>query len=188
MAVDQSPSSQLSLASQSPDETRAFAASLARTWVHDQKASSPLPILLVGELGAGKTVFVKGIAEGLGLEADAVSSPTFVLANQYACPESVFLHHVDFYRLESFAELEEMGFFELGGERSVLVVEWGDRFLDALARDRLEVRVFRAEEVGPDARRFEIQATGPISGGQLQYWQRALPTPARNESAETGMG
>ena len=174
MANARSRSSQLSLTSQSPEETRAYAASLTRSWVQEQEASRPLPILLSGDLGAGKTVFVKGLAEGLGLEADAVSSPTFVLANQYACPGGLFLHHVDFYRLESFAELEEMGFFELGGERSVLVVEWGDRFLDALAQDRLEVSLSRLSEVGPEARHLEIQAMGPASDEQLQHWARTV--------------
>jgi len=173
------------LTSQNPEQTRAYAACLTRSWKQEQNASTPLPILLAGELGAGKTVFVKGLAEGLGLEADTVSSPTFVLANQYTCPGPLFLHHVDFYRLESFSELEEMGFFELGGESSVLVVEWGDRFVDALARDRLEVSLSRLTHEGPDARQFEIQATGPVSAEQLNHWRHALdkvPTAVGREA------
>lgn len=170
MTASRSRSSPLSFVSQSPEETRGRAARLTQGWAADAEAA-PLQILLVGELGAGKTVFVKGLAEGLGLKADSVSSPTFVLANQYACPDSRALHHVDFYRLENFTELEEMGFFELGGERTVLVVEWGDRFLDALAADRLEVLVTRPENGGPDERLFEVRATGPISTRQLDRWR-----------------
>ena len=167
-------SSPLSFISQSPEESRRHGARLTRAWAEEDSEGAPLPILLIGELGAGKTVLVKGLAEGMGLSGEAVSSPTFVLANQYACPDSRFLHHVDFYRLESFAELEEMGFFELGGARTVLVVEWGDRFHDALAPDRLEVRIRRGGEGRPDERLFSVEATGPISGRQLEQWRQAL--------------
>ena len=79
-----------------------------------------------------------------------------------------------------------MGFFELGGDRSVLVVEWGDRFLDALAQDRLEVSLSRLSEVGPEARQLEVQAMGPASDEQLQHWQHALkngPAPEGHKAA-----
>jgi tRNA threonylcarbamoyladenosine biosynthesis protein TsaE len=73
-------------------------------------SAAGLAIELIGPLGAGKTVFVKGLATGLGVDARSVSSPTFVIAQQYRLatgPES--LHHVDLYRLESESELESIG-------------------------------------------------------------------------------
>ena len=127
-----------------------------------------------GDLGAGKTVFVKGLACGLGLDPAGVSSPTFVLANQYPCPSGRALHHVDFYRLASFDELETMGFFDLGGSGAVLAVEWGDRFPDALSADRLEIRLSRPRAGVPEQRICQGDATGPVSLRQLRGWRTAL--------------
>ena len=80
-------------------------------------------LLLAGELGAGKTTFVRGLARGLGSTA-AVQSPTFTLVRVY--PGRVQLAHVDLYRVESSAELAELGLEELL-EEGVVAVEWGDR-------------------------------------------------------------
>jgi tRNA threonylcarbamoyladenosine biosynthesis protein TsaE len=105
-------------------------------------------VALIGELGAGKTAFVQGLALGLGIR-DVVASPTFTIVKEHDAPIPLF--HVDFYRLEHAAELANIGFddyFERGG---VVVIEWADRFLDALPADRLEVRI---EVTGPEARRF----------------------------------
>jgi tRNA threonylcarbamoyladenosine biosynthesis protein TsaE len=80
-------------------------------------------VLLAGELGAGKTTFVRGVAQGTGSRAD-VASPTFQLVRVY--PGRIQLAHVDLYRVENSAELKELGLEELVGEGAV-VVEWGDR-------------------------------------------------------------
>jgi tRNA threonylcarbamoyladenosine biosynthesis protein TsaE len=105
-------------------------------------------VALVGELGAGKTAFVQGLARGLGI-TEVVASPTFTIVKEHDAPVPLF--HVDFYRLEHAAELANIGFddyFERGG---VVVVEWADRFLEALPADRLEVRI---EITGPESRRL----------------------------------
>jgi tRNA threonylcarbamoyladenosine biosynthesis protein TsaE len=80
-------------------------------------------LLLAGELGAGKTTFVRGLARGLGVTA-TVQSPTFTLVRVY--PGRVQLAHVDLYRLETAPELDDLGLFELL-EEGVVAVEWGDR-------------------------------------------------------------
>ena len=176
-------SDQLSFTSQNPEQTQDCGADLARAWVAAPEQEAGLQILLSGDLGAGKTVFVKGLAQGLGINSREVSSPTFVLANQYTSPESRFLHHVDFYRLESFEELESMGFFDLGGDKSVLVVEWGDRFPAALQADRIELTLSRSPRGHPEERHLAARATGPISACQLHGWKDAMSHFRRGEGA-----
>ena len=83
-------------------------------------------LALVGGLGAGKTHFVKGLVEGLGGDAEGVTSPTFTLVHEYRGTLPVF--HFDFYRLESEAEVFEIGFDDYLGMDGVCVVEWGDRY------------------------------------------------------------
>src|SRR5215475_5424614 len=80
---------------------------------------------LAGELGAGKTAFVQGLALGLGV-AGAVKSPSFTIVNEHAGPIPLF--HVDFYRLEHAAELINIGFDDYFARGGVVVVEWADRF------------------------------------------------------------
>ena len=92
-------------------------------------------VLLTGELGAGKTTFVRGVAEGTGSKA-AVASPTFQLVRIY--PGRVQLAHVDLYRVESTAELRDLGLEELAANGAV-VVEWGDRLeVDGAAEIHIE--------------------------------------------------
>ena len=92
-------------------------------------------VLLTGELGAGKTTFVRGVAQGTGSKAD-VASPTFQLVRIYA--GRVQLAHVDLYRVENNAELRDLGLEELA-DRGAVVVEWGDRMVvDAAARIHIE--------------------------------------------------
>lgn len=99
-------------------------------------------VLLTGELGAGKTTFVRGVAQGTGSEAD-VASPTFQLVRVY--PGRVQLAHVDLYRVESNAELRDLGLEELA-ETGAVVVEWGDR-LDVDGAAEIEI-----EHLGGDRR------------------------------------
>jgi tRNA threonylcarbamoyladenosine biosynthesis protein TsaE len=111
-------------------------------------------VLLDGPLGAGKTAFVRGLAEGLGCDPEAVTSPTFTIVQQYS--GRVTLQHVDLYRLRA-EEVTDLGLDELL-EDAVVAVEWPDRWLDA---PDSAVRVSIARE-GGDTRQVTIhpQASG----------------------------
>jgi tRNA threonylcarbamoyladenosine biosynthesis protein TsaE len=156
--------------SPSADQTRAAAQSLAT--VLDERG---LVISLVGDLGVGKTVFVKGLAEGLGIDPDGVASPTFVICSQYPTPSRHGLAHVDLYRVEHLGELEAVGFDDLLEPGAVVAVEWGDRFPDALPPDRLEIEILRPDPVSDPARRdLHALSCGPVSSAALARWTEAL--------------
>ena len=123
--------------------TRAAAAALAAT------LGAGDVVLLHGDLGAGKTVFVKGLAEGLGLDPDAVTSPTFALVHEYTGGR-VPLVHLDLYRIDRI-HLDDVGFDPALAESGVLVVEWAER----LARDVAGAVTVRITDLGGDARRIE---------------------------------
>ena len=118
----------------SEDET----ASLARDLAATLRAGDVL--LLSGNLGAGKTAFVRGLAAGLGIDPLDVSSPTFTLVHEYRGGR-LTLYHVDLYRLER-AATEDLGLEELGARDGVLAIEWPDRLthpLPAAKNVRLEI-------------------------------------------------
>jgi tRNA threonylcarbamoyladenosine biosynthesis protein TsaE len=110
-------------------------------------------VLLSGELGAGKTAFVRGLARGLGSDPGEVASPTFVLLTTY--PGRVPLHHADLYRLAGDGDEGELGLEELPGPAAVLAIEWAERL-----RDPWWPRVHRVrlEHAGEDHRRVTIEA------------------------------
>lgn len=156
----------LSWCSRTPEETSTMAAGLAAAWLATAD-SRCLVLNLNGPLGAGKTAFVKGLATGMGFAPDQVSSPTFVLANQYPSPAGLWLHHVDFYRIEAFSELESIGFYDLIEPRSVLAVEWGDRFSEALPCDRIDITL---QSEGAEQRLFSVRARGRSLGPLVASW------------------
>ena len=134
-----------------------------------ERVSGPLVVALVGPLGAGKTEWVKGLAEGLGVDPSLVASPTFVIASEY--PGRRRLAHVDLYRIESEAELEAAGFVDLLAPGTVVAVEWADRFPRALPADRVEVRIERPA-AAPEEREIELRATGPAAMQAIGEWVR----------------
>jgi tRNA threonylcarbamoyladenosine biosynthesis protein TsaE len=170
----------LSWLSPSPEATRAAAAVLARSL-----RGRGLVVALVGPLGAGKTAFVKGLAEGLGLDPEAVASPTFVLASEYPRASGLRLAHVDLYRVESEAELEAAGFRDLLAPDVLLAVEWADRFPAALPRDRLEVRMTRPAAGEGTQRELLAVALGPVAAQVLARW-RAAHAPGAPGALEAG--
>ena len=105
-------------------------------------------ILLTGNLGAGKTVFTRGLAAGLGIDPDEVSSPTFTIVHEYRGPR-LTLYHTDLYRLER-AATEDLGLEEMGVKDGVLVIEWPDRLTHEIAGSR-SVRI---EVVDDQSRRI----------------------------------
>ena len=113
-------------------------------------------VLLVGEMGAGKTAFAQGFAVGLGV-ADQVTSPTFTLVRHYE--GRLPLHHIDVYRLETMAEVAELGLAELLDDEGVTLIEWGDAIAQTLPRDYLEIRLTFTEDT--DARQIELTVVGP---------------------------
>lgn len=121
-------------------------------------------LALVGELGAGKTSVIRGIAAGLGVSPGEVSSPTFVLAHEYQGRLPLF--HLDLYRLAEESDVEERGlssYFSVGG---VTAVEWADRFPSLLPPDHLRIHLeYRAR----GGRLVHLSATGPRSATLL--WQ-----------------
>jgi tRNA threonylcarbamoyladenosine biosynthesis protein TsaE len=99
-------------------------------------------VLLIGELGTGKSVIARGIARGLGIK-ETISSPTFTLLKEYE--GEVPLYHLDAYRLDSPADLFELGLEEYLGE-GILLVEWADRVYGFFDRDFLEIRIAYGED------------------------------------------
>ena len=113
-----------------------------------EKLARELPrsgvVLLIGNLGAGKTTLAKGIAKGLGAAApDEVSSPTFTLIHEYGAPPKVY--HVDLYRLERASEAARLGLDELFDRDAVVLIEWGERFSELIPPVRSEIRIRTAE-------------------------------------------
>jgi tRNA threonylcarbamoyladenosine biosynthesis protein TsaE len=131
---------------------------------------------LTGDLGAGKTAFVRGLARGAGVPADAaVSSPTFALVNVYRGGRITVLH-ADLYRVRDAEELYDAGFYDLAD--GALVVEWIDRVPDAAPADRLDVRI----EKRPGGRTFAFEAHGDKAASLLQRLAADGARPARPSS------
>ena len=117
-------------------------------------------LVLSGDLGAGKTTFTQGLAEGLGVRGD-VTSPTFVISRVHPpLANGPALVHVDAYRLGESAELDDLD-LDASLDDAVTVVEWGTGLAEALAEDRLEVEVLRAHGDEPgEARTLHVTAVG----------------------------
>lgn len=157
-----SSSAEIRLRTAAPSQTGALAAALAAV-VGDGDL-----LMLVGDLGAGKTAFTQGLAAALGV-TEPVTSPTFTLANRY---EGRFVvNHLDVYRIEAVEEAQDLALIELL-EDGVTLIEWGDIILPALPEDRLDVRItFGA---GDDDREFVLGAVGPRWTGRVDALREAL--------------
>ena len=123
-----------------------------------QFVQPPLAIALVGTLGAGKTQWVRFFIESLGIAAGQVTSPTYVLQHTYHGPWPI--HHFDFYRLESIAQVWDLGIDELFEQPCIVVIEWADKFPECLpdhcltiqlAEDRLAGRIASISASGSHA-------------------------------------
>jgi tRNA threonylcarbamoyladenosine biosynthesis protein TsaE len=125
-------------------------------------------VLLIGDMGAGKTTFAQGFAVALGID-DPVTSPTFTLARTY--PGRLPMHHVDVYRLERMAEVGDLALGELIDSKGVTLVEWGDAILAALPGSYLEVRLEFGDE--PEDRSINVRVVGAV-------WQHRAQALAAN--------
>ena len=145
---------ELQLRTGTADDTRAVGAAIALLLrVHDV-------MVLTGELGAGKTTLVRGIASGLGA-SEHVASPTFTLVREYVTGR-IPIAHVDVFRLDRVQDVVDLALDELEDSACVLIVEWGDAVDELLPDDRLRVELTSEDPAGgSDARRIAITAEGP---------------------------
>jgi tRNA threonylcarbamoyladenosine biosynthesis protein TsaE len=160
-------SGRLRFTSRGPGETRRLGARLGRLLRPGDA------VLLSGDLGAGKTVFVQGVARGMGFSG-SVSSKSFVLLGEYRGREHV-LYHADLYRLEAPEQAEELALEEYCGD-GVLVAEWPERAPHVFPPDHLFARF---EVTGEGSRDITVQAAGPRSGELLRLLGTAKRTRRR---------
>jgi len=135
--------------------TTYLAASEAETIELGRRLARELPprgvVLLIGNLGAGKTTLAKGIADGLGAASpDEVSSPTFTLIHEYGNGR---VYHVDLYRLDGERDVATLGLEELFDRDALVLIEWGERFPRLMPRERTEIRI---RATADDAREFQV--------------------------------
>jgi tRNA threonylcarbamoyladenosine biosynthesis protein TsaE len=135
----------------SPEDTAAAGERLAAT------LGAGDVVALTGELGAGKTCFVQGLARGLGVKGGA-TSPTFVLVNEYR--GRVPVHHVDAYRTQSLTELLDLGLEDLLDGQGVTLIEWADRCEALLPARTVRVHI---DGLGDEPRRITIANASPIA-------------------------
>jgi tRNA threonylcarbamoyladenosine biosynthesis protein TsaE len=133
-------------------------------------------VVLSGDLGAGKTVFAKGVAEALGVD-EPVVSPTFAILREYE--GRVPMVHVDVYRLDRLQELHDVGLDDLLGGAAVAVVEWGDRVQGLLPADRLHVHIASGDDLAEDERRVVVRASGASWQGRASALATSLSSGGR---------
>ena len=163
----------MSWLSRSPAETETLARALAAVLEPGGGV-----VGLCGPLGAGKSLFARAVADGLGLAPALFASPTFTLASEAPLPtRAPALHfvHADFYRVRARAELEDAGLSDWLAPGTLLLVEWADRFPDALPRERLTLHFARADVNAPDTRRLTASATGAFALLSLARWRAQCP-------------
>ena len=131
---------------ESDEETAAVGAAIA------ERLTPPAVVMLIGDLGAGKTTLAKGLVAALGAApAEDVLSPTFSLVHEYEADPKVY--HLDLYRLETVPEIETLGLEDLWDQQAVVIIEWGEKFDLALPGNRIEVHL---EHLGGDSRSIRL--------------------------------
>jgi tRNA threonylcarbamoyladenosine biosynthesis protein TsaE len=149
---------------ESEEETIALGEKLAEKLASEFPA--PAVVLLIGQLGAGKTTLAKGIVKGLGAaRPDDVSSPTFTLIHEYSplahargSEVASIVYHIDLYRLDTPEQVATLGLDEIFDRRAVVLIEWGERFPELMPADRIEIRLMATGEC---SREIEVQWTQP---------------------------
>ena len=138
-------------------------------------------LALYGELGTGKTALVSGIAAGLEAPPHSVSSPTFVFIHHYR--GRLPLAHADLYRIESFAEVRNLGLSDCLDGRTVLAIEWAEKAGTELPLDRLEVRL---NHKGKTSREILFESRGPASADLLAQMKRLHQSAPRGGAVLSG--
>ena len=126
-------------------------------------------IILIGELGAGKTQFAKGLAQGFGIKTP-ITSPTFNIMLAYESIDGLRLNHIDLYRLDDATQLDDIDYFACLESDAVSMVEWGDKFTDALPVDYLEV-LLEYDEVDVDTRMITAVPHGVRAARLFEAWR-----------------
>ena len=155
----------IELVTADPDQTRAVGEALAGLF-RPRDA-----VALTGELGAGKTTLVQGVARGLGV-ADQVVSPTFMLVREYR-GDDLDVAHVDVYRLDRVQDVVDLGLDELGDGDAVLLVEWGDAVEALLPPEHLVIELTTATG-GDDARAIAVTPVGPSWDARAERLEAVL--------------
>lgn len=131
----------------SPEETQTLGEELGRTL----KAGDI--VALIGDLGTGKTCLTQGIARGVGIaQGEVVSSPSYIIINEYN--GKIPIYHIDLYRLESFAEIAELGLSEYINSDGICIIEWAERIAEGLPDNCIKVKIVWEDE---NTRSIKIQ-------------------------------
>lgn len=146
----------MEIITQNLKETQAVARALAQEILAGRPLKKALVLAFSGELGAGKTSFVQGLAKGLGIKVK-VKSPSFLLMKQYKVPgKEIFLIHLDCYRLNSFEDLESLGFSDLLNDaKNIVALEWAEKVRKYLPKNNTLFLKF--EHAGEKSRKIKIQ-------------------------------
>ena len=133
-----------------PEQTRALGLQLG------EALKGGMVLALEGDLGCGKTVFVKGLAEGLKVPEDIyVTSPSYTLIHEY--PGRLPLFHIDLYRIENAVDIDELGLFDIMDGKNVVAIEWAERIRDALPPGGMTLRF---EILNDEVRKVSMKASG----------------------------
>ena len=136
----------------SPEDTEGSGAKLAELMLSDP--TLPAFVALYGDLGVGKTAFVRGFTSAIAPKA-RVKSPTFALVNEYR-GERLSVFHFDMYRIEDEDELYSIGFFDYADRRGICLVEWSENIEESLPDRYLTVKIIKDSEENTDSRRISI--------------------------------
>jgi tRNA threonylcarbamoyladenosine biosynthesis protein TsaE len=149
----------------SPDQTMRLGIRLGKL------LKAGMLLCLAGDMGAGKTVLTSGIGQGWGA-IERVTSPTFTLVHEHRrAADKTKLYHLDCYRLKDSSDLESIGFDEILDSNGVVIVEWPERILDALPKERLWLEM----KVVDDTRRnISIEAEGKDHKAMLEIFQSSM--------------
>jgi tRNA threonylcarbamoyladenosine biosynthesis protein TsaE len=156
----------IELVTADPDQTRAVGEALADLF-RPRDA-----VALTGELGAGKTTLVQGVARGLGV-VDQIVSPTFMLVREYR-GDDLDVAHVDVYRLDRVQDVVDLGLDELGDGDALLLVEWGDAVEALLPPEHLVIELTTTAAGGDDARAIAVTPVGPSWDARAERLEAVL--------------
>ncbi len=164
------PDSERTIISTSPEQTRALGVRLGQLLQPGDFVG------LIGDLGAGKTHFVRGVAEGVGVERSQVASPTFAIVYPYEGGR-IRLYHADLYRLADYDELYATGFMDLLGGDGAVLVEWLDKVPEAAPAERLMIEIdVPTGEAAENQRVIKVRAFGARASQRLQTWLAEAPS------------